>query len=83
MRKMLYGVGILLFLFLGIWSTAVQAAGTSTIGLWINGSKIEPVVPLQLVNGRTLIPVYTFEEGMGMKVQWNGKNPPGCHHKRK
>ncbi|MFT9849655.1 N-acetylmuramoyl-L-alanine amidase [Aneurinibacillus sp. REN35] len=73
MRKTLYGVGILLLLFLGIWSTAVQAAAAPSIQLWINGNNIEPKVPLQLVNGRTLIPVYTFEEGMGMKVQWNGK----------
>ncbi|GEN35910.1 N-acetylmuramoyl-L-alanine amidase family protein [Aneurinibacillus danicus] len=73
MRKVLCGAGIFLFLFLGIWSVAVQAAAVPSIQLWINGNKVRPEVPPQLLNSRTLVPVYTVQEGMGMKVDWDAK----------
>ncbi|ERI07523.1 N-acetylmuramoyl-L-alanine amidase family protein [Aneurinibacillus aneurinilyticus] len=74
MRKTLCGLGIFLVFFLGIFSVAVQAAADPSIQLLINGSKVKPEVPLQLVNGRTLVPVYTIQEGLGIKVSWDGKN---------
>lgn len=74
MRKTLCGLGIFLVFFLGMFSAAVQAAADPSIQLLINGSKVKPEVPLQLVNGRTLVPVYTIQEGLGIKVSWDGKN---------
>jgi N-acetylmuramoyl-L-alanine amidase len=73
MKKAFYRISMLLFLLLGMLSAAVQAAPASSIQLWINGERIKPEVPPQLVNGRTLVPVYIVQEGMGMDVSWNAK----------
>jgi N-acetylmuramoyl-L-alanine amidase len=74
MRKKICGAGIFLFLLLGIWSVVAQAAADPSIQLWINGNKAKPEVPPQLVNGRTLVPVYTVQEGLGAKVGWDAKS---------
>ncbi|MED0736780.1 N-acetylmuramoyl-L-alanine amidase [Aneurinibacillus thermoaerophilus] len=73
MKKAWRRIGIFLFLLLGVWSATVQAASNASIQLWMNGKRIKPDVPPQLINGRMLVPIYIVQEGMGMKVEWDAK----------
>ncbi|BAU29906.1 N-acetylmuramoyl-L-alanine amidase [Aneurinibacillus soli] len=66
-------MGMCLFLLLGL-ASVVQAASAPDIQLWINGKKISSAVPPQMVNDRTLVPVYVVKDAMGMNVGWDSKS---------
>lgn len=70
MKRMSCWMGMFLFLLFGLVSV-VQASPAPDIQLWINGTKIKSTVPPQIVNDRTLVPVYVVKEAMGMDVGWD------------
>ncbi|WP_052520689.1 N-acetylmuramoyl-L-alanine amidase [Aneurinibacillus migulanus] len=65
--------GLLLWAFLLIFAwvmpTAVQAA--PAMSLVVNGKEVKPDVPPQLVQNRTMIPLYFAGEAYGVDVKWN------------
>ncbi|WP_052947986.1 N-acetylmuramoyl-L-alanine amidase [Aneurinibacillus tyrosinisolvens] len=73
MRKILCYMGIFLFLLAGVFSAPGQVNAASTVYLWVNGKEVKSDVPPQVVNGRTLVPVYVLKQGMNMDVNWNAK----------
>ncbi|WCN37531.1 N-acetylmuramoyl-L-alanine amidase family protein [Aneurinibacillus uraniidurans] len=73
MKRMSCWMGMFLFLLFGL-ASVVQAASAPDIQLWINGKKISSAVPPQMVNDRTLVPVYVVKDAMGMNVGWDSKS---------
>ena len=61
-----------LVILFGTIATIVFAA--SPIKLVVNGQETKPDIPLQLINGRTMVPVRWFAKAMGADVQWDGQN---------
>ncbi len=49
----------------------VGAEAGITINLVVNGAKLEPDVPPQVVNNRTLVPVRIVSETLGADVKWD------------
>lgn len=50
----------------GMWASA-----NSSLTLMINGKAVTTDVPMQIVKGRTLVPVRTVAEGLGASVTWD------------
>ncbi|MBC7334817.1 MAG: copper amine oxidase N-terminal domain-containing protein, partial [Clostridia bacterium] len=53
---------------------AVSAKADDPIRLYVNGREIQPEVPPQLVNGRTMVPLRWVAEALGADVQWDAAN---------
>jgi N-acetylmuramoyl-L-alanine amidase len=60
---------LLLFLCWVAPIAVVQAAPSMT--LVVNGSEVKPDVPPQLVNKRTMVPIYFAGEAYGAEVKWD------------
>ena len=43
------------------------------VPLYLNGKALEAVVPAQILNNTTMVPVRTISEQLGAKVEWNEK----------
>lgn len=58
----------------GVLATVITVANVfagQAVGLRINNRTIESDVPAQIVDGRTLVPLRTLFENMGVKVDWD------------
>ncbi|AMA73306.1 MULTISPECIES: N-acetylmuramoyl-L-alanine amidase [Aneurinibacillus] len=69
MRKIRWLLWIFLLLAGWVVPAAVQAASAMT--LVVNGKEVKPDVPPQIINKRTMVPIYFAGEAYGAKVEWD------------
>jgi N-acetylmuramoyl-L-alanine amidase len=70
MRKKGWLLWAFLLILAWVVPTAVQAA--PAMSLVVNGTEVKPDVPPQLVQKRTLVPIYFAGEAYGAEVKWDG-----------
>lgn len=73
MRYVVFSVMVLLSVALLPFLPAAKAEASQVdvITLLIAGERVQPEVPPQVVNGRTLVPIRVIAEGLGADVQWD------------
>lgn len=54
--------------------SSVAAALDNTVSVSVNGNMLNPDVPAQIINDRTLVPVRSIFEALGADVSWDGEN---------
>lgn len=64
--------GSLLIIGVVFRALAISTAN-STVNLVINGKNISTDVPLQIINGRVMVPVRSLAEALGYDVSWDDK----------
>ncbi|MBC7075586.1 MAG: copper amine oxidase N-terminal domain-containing protein [Syntrophomonadaceae bacterium] len=69
-KKWLVVIGVVMMV--SIFATIAFAG--NPIKLIVNGREIEPDVPPQIINGRTMVPVRWVAEALGADVQWDEEN---------
>ncbi len=55
-------------------ASAIGVAASSNIRLIVNGQKINPDVPPQIIDGRVMVPARFVAEPLGATVEWDGEN---------
>jgi len=68
-KKWLIAIGTIL-LTVALVSMAFAA---NPIRLYVNGQEINPDVPPQIINGRTMVPVRWVAEALGADVHWDAR----------
>jgi N-acetylmuramoyl-L-alanine amidase len=65
--------GLLLWAFLLIlaWVVPTAAQAASAMSLVVNGKEVTPDVPPQIVQKRTMVPIYFVGEAYGVDVKWD------------
>lgn len=69
MRKL--SIGIVIGLLAGLLITASLSWAGSPIRLFVNGQEIHPDVPLQVIDGRVMVPARFVAEPLGAAVEWD------------
>ncbi|MDF9410046.1 copper amine oxidase N-terminal domain-containing protein [Pelotomaculum isophthalicicum JI] len=65
---------LLLGILVGILSFgAVSALAQGPVQIIVNGDIIQPDVPPQIINGRTMVPIRFVAEALGANVQWDAQ----------
>lgn len=72
MKGLSLGISMLFMLLLFPWTSPVQA-NSAAIQLIIEGQTLQPDVPPQLVQGRTMVPIRIIAEEMGAEVGWDNQ----------
>gem|GEM_PF-1126778 len=57
---------------------AVDAFAANSIRLIVNGQEIEPDVPPQIINGRTMVPIRWVAEALGADMEQDASNKEAC-----
>lgn len=57
---------------------AVGAFAANPIRLLLNGQEIEPDVPPQIVNGRSMVPIRWVAEALGADMEQDASNKEAC-----
>jgi len=71
MKRVITSIVTVMVLF-SLLAVPVLAAD-KTITIVVDGQVLSPDVPLQIVDGRTLVPVRFVAEALGAEVNWDGK----------
>src|SRR5690625_3729292 len=53
---------------------SVAVAADRTIGLVVDGEQLQPDVPPQMIDNRTLVPVRWVSEALGADIKWDQEN---------
>lgn len=69
-KKSIIAVSLALLLFV----FAAAALAENPLKLLVNGQEIKPDVPVQIVDGRAMVPIRWVAEALGLEVGWDQQN---------
>lgn len=67
----IYAVGAIVCAALLIATAATTALAETTMKLIVDGEELQPDVPPQVLDGRTMVPLRWVAEALGAKVEWD------------